>query len=72
MRIGLIWMTNLVTGITWHNGATAGYHAYIAFDRSSRHGVVLLSNVQAESIDLLALRVLIPDIAVPLPVVEKP
>jgi hypothetical protein len=47
-QIGLAWM---IAGrndktIYWHNGATAGSHAFIAFDPHAGTGVVLLANVQ--------------------------
>ena len=45
-RIGLGW---LITGnrdgpVYWHNGATAGYHAFIGFCPATGQGVVLLTN----------------------------
>jgi len=47
-RIGLGWM---MTGdpdnpLTWHNGATAGSHSYIAFSPKTRAGIVILANFQ--------------------------
>ncbi len=38
--------------IYWHNGATAGSHAFIGFDPRSGRGVVLLANVQKGMEDL--------------------
>ncbi|RPI49968.1 MAG: DUF3471 domain-containing protein, partial [Acidobacteria bacterium] len=38
------------TDIIWHNGETAGYHAFIGFDPARHVGVVILSN-SATSID---------------------
>lgn len=44
-KIGLGWMIT-DEGIIWHNGATAGSHAFIAFDPKAGAGVVILANVQ--------------------------
>ncbi len=45
-RIGLGWFLDDEAGrqIAWHNGATAGSHAFMAIDRKSGHGVAILSN----------------------------
>lgn len=47
-QIGLAWMISGKNdkAIYWHNGATAGSHAFIAFDPHAGTGVVLLGNVQ--------------------------
>jgi CubicO group peptidase (beta-lactamase class C family) len=44
-QIGLGWFTSEVDGraITWHNGATGGFHSWIGFDRETLRGVVVLS-----------------------------
>ena len=44
-RIGLAWHVQKKgeTEITWHNGATGGYHTLIALDRARQRGVVVLS-----------------------------
>jgi CubicO group peptidase (beta-lactamase class C family) len=55
-QIGLGWHVTTLPGqspVTWHNGATGGYHAYIGFNPKLRRGVVLLSN-SANDIDPLA------------------
>ena len=70
MRIGLIWQTNVRFGMTWHNGETGGYHAFIGFDRGARRGVVLLSNVADMDVDQLAVHVMEPFIAAPSPLAE--
>lgn len=31
-------------GILWHNGGTAGFNSYLAFNKELRVGIVLLSN----------------------------
>ncbi len=50
-RIGLGWMLagNSEHAIVWHNGATAGSHALVAFDPKAGAGVVILANVQKGS-----------------------
>lgn len=57
-EIGLIWMTNTASGITWHNGETGGYHAFIGFDRALQHGVVVLANVADMKVDQIAVHIL--------------
>ena len=44
-RIGLAWHVQKKgeTEITWHNGATGGYHSLVALDRAHGVGVVILS-----------------------------
>ncbi len=47
MQIGLNWFVQRNPSgveITWHNGASGGYGAYIGFDQKRGVGVVLLSN----------------------------
>lgn len=66
-RIGLIWMTNTRSGITWHNGQTGGYHSFIGFDPAAQHGVVLLANVADMDLDLVGTHVLAPYIPAPQP-----
>jgi D-alanyl-D-alanine-carboxypeptidase/D-alanyl-D-alanine-endopeptidase len=51
MRIGLAWMTTR-KGIIWHNGETGGYRSFIGFTADGRHGVVVLSNTDADPDDL--------------------
>ena len=58
-RIGLIWNTNVADGIVWHNGETAGYHAFIGFSADRARGIVVLANT-ALSIDDIALHWLDP------------
>jgi len=38
--------------VAWHNGATAGSHSFIAFDRKTRTGLVILANIPRRSEDL--------------------
>jgi D-alanyl-D-alanine-carboxypeptidase/D-alanyl-D-alanine-endopeptidase len=55
-HVGMAWMIrdNPDNPIIWHNGATAGSHAVIAFTKKSGSGVVLLANIQKESESLSA------------------
>ncbi|HEY0394684.1 MAG TPA: serine hydrolase [Candidatus Elarobacter sp.] len=59
-KIGLAWQTNTRSGITWHNGATGGYYAFVGFQRSSRKGVVVLANTFDPVVETLALHLLVP------------
>jgi serine-type D-Ala-D-Ala carboxypeptidase/endopeptidase len=67
LRIGLIWMTNTDSGITFHNGETGGYHAFIGFDRAADRGAVVLANIADMDIDQLAVHVLAPYVPAPSP-----
>lgn len=53
-QIGLGWMITAEkeNPVYWHNGATAGSHAFIAFNPKNGTGVVLLANVQQGSEEL--------------------
>lgn len=56
-QIGVFWIVERerATGqsqITWHNGATGGYQAFLGLDRRVGRGVVVLSNVSAGATDL--------------------
>jgi CubicO group peptidase (beta-lactamase class C family) len=50
-RIGLGWMIagEAERTVFWHNGATAGSHAFVGFDPHAGHGVVILANLQKGS-----------------------
>jgi CubicO group peptidase (beta-lactamase class C family) len=65
VKIGLVWMTNERTGISWHNGQTGGYHSYVAFNPAQQRGVVLLANVADIGLDALGLHALVPEFPVP-------
>jgi len=41
------------TGRYWHNGSTAGCHAFIGFDPKAKRGVVLLASTATSAIDRL-------------------
>jgi CubicO group peptidase (beta-lactamase class C family) len=45
-RIGYAWFTTRYGDreITWHNGATGGFSAYVAYEPATRRGVVVLGN----------------------------
>ncbi|HWA24840.1 MAG TPA: serine hydrolase [Lacunisphaera sp.] len=47
-KVALGWLLagNAEHPIFWHNGATGGSHAFVAFDRKAGAGVVILANMQ--------------------------
>jgi hypothetical protein len=62
--------------LTWHNGETGGFHAFVAVDRAARTGVAVLSNA-ATNVDDIGFHLLVPAIplhepAPPRPTVEVP
>ncbi len=72
MKIGLNWFTNVNSHITWHNGETAGYHAFLAFDRVGGTGIIVLANVASSDVDDLAIHLLAPDANPTAPVISTP
>ncbi|MFV2102886.1 serine hydrolase domain-containing protein [Micromonospora sp. LOL_024] len=58
-RIGYGWLTNRYGDreITWHNGATSGFHSYVGFDRATGQGVVVLGNT-GKGVEPIGLRLL--------------
>ncbi len=58
-RIGFGWFTTRhgEHEITWHNGGTGGFRTYVAFDRATGRGVVVLANT-TEPVDAIGLRLL--------------
>lgn len=42
-KIGLVWMTS-PSGVVWHDGDTAGFHAMIEISADRKRGTVVLSN----------------------------
>jgi CubicO group peptidase (beta-lactamase class C family) len=62
-QIGLAWQIEQrgASVIIWHNGATGGYHSFIAFEPARKVGVVLLTNqargLESLGFDLLAGRI---------------
>lgn len=63
--IGYGWFTDRVDGqeVTWHNGATSGFSAWVGFDRTAGRGVVVLGNTdrQVDSLGWWLLRATGPD-----------
>lgn len=48
--IGLGWLLNGEGNMTaWHNGATAGSHTFVGFNRTTKTGVAVLANYQKPS-----------------------
>jgi serine-type D-Ala-D-Ala carboxypeptidase/endopeptidase len=67
-RVGFVWLTNVANGNAFMNGETGGYHAFIAFNRANRVGVVVLANVADPNVDALALHLVYPQlVAAPSP-----
>ncbi|MTK01131.1 serine hydrolase [Micromonospora sp. CP22] len=58
-RIGYGWFTTRYGDreITWHNGATSGFHSYVGFDRATGRGVVVLGNTD-RGVEPIGLRLL--------------
>ena len=50
---GLGWQIDS-TGRYWHNGGTAGFHAFVGFDPKTRRGVVVLASTGVSLVDHLA------------------
>jgi D-alanyl-D-alanine-carboxypeptidase/D-alanyl-D-alanine-endopeptidase len=61
-RIGLVWMTQHGDDgdVIWHNGGTGGYRSFIGFTGDRRHGVVVLTNIDAP-VDDIGFATLQPD-----------
>jgi serine-type D-Ala-D-Ala carboxypeptidase/endopeptidase len=72
MKIGLNWFTNVNSHITWHNGETGGYHAFLGFDRAAGAGIVVLANVASFRVDDLAIHLLAPETSPTAPVLATP
>lgn len=72
MKIGLNWFTNVNSQITWHNGETGGYHAFLGFDRTAGAGIVVLANVASFRVDDLAIHLLAPETNPTAPVLATP
>jgi serine-type D-Ala-D-Ala carboxypeptidase/endopeptidase len=62
-RIGLVWLTQDVSDIVWHNGSTDGYQAAIAISPDHQKGAVVLTN-GGISPDDIAMHAIDPDFAV--------
>jgi D-alanyl-D-alanine-carboxypeptidase/D-alanyl-D-alanine-endopeptidase len=51
--IGLGWHIIDAEETRWHNGATGGFHTYMAYNRRFDAGVVVLCNTESELVDFL-------------------
>jgi CubicO group peptidase (beta-lactamase class C family) len=51
MRMGLAWITT-GKGVTWHNGGTDGYRAFLGFTADRHKGVIILTNTATDVDDL--------------------
>ena len=71
--IGLGWHVVNVFGstITWHNGGTGGYRAFIGFDAANKRGVVILTN-SLVSPDDIGFHLLQPRVPLDLPAAPPP
>jgi serine-type D-Ala-D-Ala carboxypeptidase/endopeptidase len=54
-EVALGWHVNRNGKLLWHNGATAGYHAYAAFRPETKTGVVVLGSSAVGHVDALGL-----------------
>jgi serine-type D-Ala-D-Ala carboxypeptidase/endopeptidase len=64
-EIGLGWLIVKPTTdeIVWHNGGTGGYRSFMGYDRSTRVGVVVLSNTfTAAGVDDIGMHLLDPHV----------
>jgi CubicO group peptidase (beta-lactamase class C family) len=52
-QIALGWHRKTTSGVFWHNGETGGYHSFIALQKDSKIGVVILSNTASGAVDEL-------------------
>lgn len=57
-HIALAWHIRSKNDVHWHNGQTGGYHAYVAFQRSRRIGVVVLANSSQGGVDELGVKLM--------------
>lgn len=59
-QIGIFWQLSERNGrtITWHNGRTGGYGAFLGLDRERGRAVVVLSDVATDRTDELGLRLI--------------
>lgn len=58
-RIGYGWFSDSIDGrqITWHNGGTGGFRAFVGYDAAAGQGVVILGNTD-HSVDLIGRQLL--------------
>jgi len=57
-QVGMFWQTSVREGrtITWHNGRTGGYSAFLGLDREAGRAVVVLADVATDRTDDLGMR----------------
>ncbi|SDT38138.1 CubicO group peptidase, beta-lactamase class C family [Friedmanniella luteola] len=57
-QIGVFWQLSTQDGrtITWHNGRTGGYGAFVGLDRERGRAVVVMADVATDRVDELGLR----------------
>lgn len=57
-RVGMFWQlsTEGDRTVTWHNGRTGGYGAFLGLDRARGRAVVVLADVATDRTDELGLR----------------
>ena len=57
-RSGIFWQTSVHDGttVTWHNGRTGGYSAFLGLDRAGGRGVVVLADAATDRTDDLGMR----------------
>ena len=57
-QVGTFWQLSTEDGqtITWHNGRTGGYGAFLGLDRERGRAVVVLSDVATDRVDELGMR----------------
>ncbi len=62
-QIGIFWQLSDRDGttITWHNGATGGYHCFLGLDRDRARAVVVLADVQSDAVDQLGMDLITQD-----------
>ena len=74
-NIGLAWLIYSTDGreIAWHNGGTAGFRSFAAYDPKERIGAVVLSNAATPSgVDDIGLHLLNPKLPLANPEPPKP
>jgi CubicO group peptidase (beta-lactamase class C family) len=62
-QIGIFWQLSTEDGrtVTWHNGRTGGYGAFLGLDRERGRAVVVLSDVATDRTDELGMRLVRAD-----------
>jgi CubicO group peptidase (beta-lactamase class C family) len=58
LKIGLAWMIQRGTGITWHNGSVWGSYSFMGFRPDTGEGVVVLSNAKYPGVNQIGFHLL--------------